>query len=60
MRNSWEMGNNEEISEKYLGNKREKPGTGHRRVCLVSGALILQEVINCVKIGSDHSRTIPD
>ena len=24
-------GNNEEISEKYLGNMREKPGTGHRR-----------------------------
>ena len=24
------MGNFREISEKYLGNKREKPGTGHR------------------------------
>ena len=26
--NFW--GNNEEISEKYLGNKLEKPGIGHR------------------------------
>ena len=26
--------NNEETSEKYLGNKREKPGTGHRSIAL--------------------------
>ena len=30
------LGNNEEISEKYLGNKREKPGTVHRSIVVLT------------------------